>query len=247
LKKQIILFILAITTAYSQNNINSGIAKYTLTVSHNTAFDNLPQRLKDFTLKQEEEANGISFCLNFNKNQSSFAACDLNDSEKAELHVKTKNKLITNFTDGYLMYNNSSAIMGTIANNEYIIKDTIKYNWNLMQEKKLIDGYKCFKAETSYILYTKVPQKITVTAWYCPTIPFQTGPNGYYGLPGLIMELHDRNVVFGIDKIELSEKDIEITNPKTGKLISKEDYESISHDKQKQIQEDNTRRNSERR
>jgi GLPGLI family protein len=33
--------------------------------------------------------------------------------------------------------------------------------------------------------------KVTITAWYTPEIPVSQGPEGYWGLPGLILEVND--------------------------------------------------------
>ena len=37
----------------------------------------------------------------------------------------------------------------------------------------------------------EVPKEILVTAWYTPQIPVNQGPGEYWGLPGLILEVHD--------------------------------------------------------
>ena len=43
-----------------------------------------------------------------------------------------------------------------------------------------------------------------VIAWYCPKLPYAFGPNTYGNLPGLILELQVRNVVYGVKKIDLN-------------------------------------------
>lgn len=77
-------------------------------------------------------------------------------------------------------FNNSIAALGSVRENTYIIEEKKDYIWELKSETEVIDGYTCYKATTTYIYETKIPQEITVTAWYCPTIPFQTGPNGCF-------------------------------------------------------------------
>jgi GLPGLI family protein len=43
-----------------------------------------------------------------------------------------------------------------------------------------------------------------VSAWYCPSIPYSYGPNGHFGLPGLIFELEDVGVLFALKLIFLN-------------------------------------------
>lgn len=105
-----------------------------------------------------------------------------------------------------------------------ILKEELKKNWELHNETKIIDGYLCYKATNIDRVEngTKVFNH-PVTAWYCPKLPYAYGPNGYSNLPGLILELHVRNVVYGVKKIDLnSSLDFDPAFLKTIKTISEE-------------------------
>jgi GLPGLI family protein len=72
-----------------------------------------------------------------------------------------------------------------ISNTEYTYKEKITYKWSfLSSDKKIIDGYTCKKATTTY-------GGRNWTAWYTLKLPINAGPYKFKGLPGLIVELKD--------------------------------------------------------
>ena len=71
-----------------------------------------------------------------------------------------------------------------------------------------------------------VPTEITVTAWYTPEIPVNQGPENYWGLPGLILEVGDGKTVILCSKVVLNAKEkVEIKASTNGKVISQKDYD----------------------
>lgn len=81
----------------------------------------------------------------------------------------------------------------------------IKTNWTLHNESKLIDGNLCYKATNIDRVVNSVGVfEHPVTAWYCPKLPYPYGPNGYGNLPGLILEIQIRHVLYGVKKIDLN-------------------------------------------
>ncbi len=80
--------------------------------------------------------------------------------------------------------------------------------------------------KTSFMDALEMPKEITVTAWYTPEIPVNQGPEGYWGLPGLILEVNDGKTVILCSKIVLNPKvKAEIKAPTKGKLISQQDFD----------------------
>lgn len=66
---------------------------------------------------------------------------------------------------------------------EYTVKDVLpKYDWKISRETKTILGNEARKA-------TLEKDGQVLTAWFTTTIPSKTGPENYWGLPGLILEI----------------------------------------------------------
>lgn len=78
-----------------------------------------------------------------------------------------------------------------------------KISWKLLAETKKIENYTCYLAETKidgHFFY----------AWYTPQIPIQEGPFKFKGLPGLILEMCNKNRTIEIYATKIEGKKIEI-------------------------------------
>jgi GLPGLI family protein len=113
-----------------------------------------------------------------------------------------------------------------------IIVESRNTKWELLNESKTIDGYVCYKATATLIRNNgnKGVFKFPIIAWYAPAIPIPFGPLGYGNLPGLILELQERNILYGVSKIVLNYKTEDIKTkllkPLDGKRISSEELSS---------------------
>ena len=124
-----------------------------------------------------------------------------------------------------------------IFNEFFIIKDSIPKNWILTTETKKLGNYVCYKAEYHSVIKKtrengdEYLKPIKSTAWYAPEIPYSTGPLGYGGLPGLILELHDDIFVYYLKEIDFKPKEkVKIAKPIKGKEVSKMEYSAIYKD-----------------
>lgn len=109
------------------------------------------------------------------------------------------------------------------------MKNKQKENWTITTETKLIDNYKCYKATNIYQVIS--PNKVfnhPVIAWFCPDLPYKYGPNGYNNLPGLILELQERNAVYGVRKINFnSEENFSLKELQNIKIITETEKDEI--------------------
>lgn len=94
-----------------------------------------------------------------------------------------------------------------------------RLNWKIEAEQKKIGEYLCRKA-------VSMLDTITVTAWYCEQIPVNDGPDIFWGLPGLILEVNLGNnaKVITANKISFPKTNSDIVPPTNGKEISEDDY-----------------------
>ncbi len=108
---------------------------------------------------------------------------------------------------------------------EEIKKDTDKHN----EEKK-----------TNFMDAIELPKEITITAWYTPEIPVNQGPEGYWGLPGLILEVNDGKTIILCSKVVLNPKEkTEIKAATKGKVVSQKEYDETVMKKMEEFREMN--------
>lgn len=139
----------------------------------------------------------------------------------------------------------------------FLIKDELAdLDWKLLNETKTIGEYTCYKAVLkrevevmeSQVLVNptdedmKEPEsklkEIEIVAWYTPQIPVNAGPDLFYGLPGLILQVNSEDRTMVCSKLVLNPKSkVEIKEPVKGKVISQKKYEQVMRKKMKQIQE----------
>jgi hypothetical protein len=115
------------------------------------------------------------------------------------------------------------------TNAEIAIKDKItQYNWTLIDETKMLNGYTCFKAVTNG---SRFSFKQPITAWYTKEIQINDGPLDYTGLPGFIMQVEIGNLTqLTFEKLNLINENTEIFEPQpTVKEITFEEYNTSIH------------------
>lgn len=84
----------------------------------------------------------------------------------------------------------------------------------------------------------EVPKTIDVVAWYTPQIPVNQGPDDYWGLPGLILEINADRTTILCTKIVLNPEEKEaIEKPKKGEEVTQEEYNDIITKKMKEMRE----------
>jgi GLPGLI family protein len=116
----------------------------------------------------------------------------------------------------------------------FLVRDEPKsFTWKQTAERKKIQQFDCQKA----VLQDTAR---TVVAWYTTAIPVSSGPDGYNGLPGMILELDIDN---GTRTIALAKADstppAAIEVPTKGKECTRAEYEKTVADKKKEIEAEN--------
>ena len=91
---------------------------------------------------------------------------------------------------------------------------------------------------TNFMEGFEMPKEVLITAWYAPEIPINQGPEGYWGLPGLILEVNDGKTIILCSKVVMNAKEkAEIKAPKVGKEVTQKEYDEIVTAKMKEMQD----------
>jgi GLPGLI family protein len=148
----------------------------------------------------------------------------------------------------------TSSTEDEIFGKEFLILEPIeKPNWELVDESKKIGDYTCFKAKLlipvsekqkkeyeeflkkeeikSSLFKMEEPKDKTITAWYTPEIPVSFGPNNYWGLPGLILEINEPELIILCSKVALNTKGATIKVPNKGQKVSQKEFDAIQKKK----------------
>lgn len=109
--------------------------------------------------------------------------------------------------------------LGKLGLNEniYFTKDSVFYHfntdkfitksdhslvkWEIHKEKKIINGYECFKATPVTKPDVDLGFQTVLSVWFCPDLNIKGGPTIFGDLPGLIVSLEGKYVTYEVVKI----------------------------------------------
>lgn len=133
--------------------------------------------------------------------------------------------------DTYLVardFKNSTATeQHEMIDNLYLLTDSLRPpKWRIMNEIKDINGYVCMKA----VLDDSIRNQ-KVTAWFTDAIPVSAGPERYFGLPGLILEVmvNDGDVLITAQSINFQNVSSQLKLPKKlkGKKVNEAQFNQL--------------------
>lgn len=226
MKKIRLVYLLLLALQSSFVFSQSGEVTYAVIVDKN--IDSAGSDIKGMIAKILENANKQKFLLTFNKNQSSFKLLNtIKQSDNYDMKLEkisrsaftSRSNIFIDKEKKLILFDNSEGV---------IVKENFnEKNWEITKEKKLIDKYTCYKAIFNIEFLTRSGEKTSreIIAWFAPSLPYSYGPKNFYGLPGLILELTEKNTTYLVTKFQLLDKDIQITFPQ-GKTISREEYDN---------------------
>lgn len=228
--KNFILFLLFNTFCFSQS---SGKIIYKSFFTEKQATEELKEKDRIWYQREldcEMMATMLRFNLDFNRSEASFYMAehmisDVENQSNKEYVIGMfygLDNFYWNRQQNYLIEQLKYSF-GTILKK----KDADFINWNLTNETKQIQGYTCYKATYTYIQKWNGREfEWPVVAWYCPQIPIPLGPVRYSGLPGLILELHEKSKAYILEKIDFSPQNLKIKEPKEGEFLTDEEVKN---------------------
>ena len=195
-----------------------------------------------------------TFTLNFNKSESTYT-----QNKELKPETQTGGVSIVMIGDGggndvlykdvnKKIYRNKTEISGK----NFLIEDKLQTaDWVMTAETKKIGKYTCYKAtrsrEEDRVSFTmtdgdkeETKEKVTVTTevWYTPEIPVSNGPGMFWGLPGLILEVHEGKLTIVCTELVLNPSDkVSIDKPTKGKKVSQEKFDKIMREKTEEMME----------
>jgi len=129
----------------------------------------------------------------------------------------------TSNSEFFLYFSSKSAMESEAILKQYLFPiEYPNFHWKILPDKMSLAGLTCQKAIGNW-------KGRTYEAWFCPSLPFNTGPWKLCGLPGLILKARDlkNQVIFefgGFQKytgtlvVELPAKAIKVTKSEYDKL-----------------------------
>lgn len=249
-------------TAFGQSL--SGKASYMAKSTVNLDFGNrqIPEDRKARMMKFMNDMSTNEFELVFNNNESLYSEVEeLDQSSQMGSNHRVMMKAMFNQSSGEFYKNTEETTYinkRDIYGKPFSIVDSLEHlEWEVSDELKMIGQYTCFKAtaKTKQFVMPEVPfgrskegekrpemeemmQETEVTAWFTLDIPVNQGPDKYYGLPGLILEVQSPHLTILCTRVELDkDKAKDVDPPKGGKEVSQEEFDKIMKEKSEEVRE----------
>ena len=216
------LFVL--TASFLKAQTNNGVIEYGVVVNLELTKDKELEDLNEDILRMKTNDTLVNYKLHFNTNESCFFVepAILNgydSSEQFSSMILVQPKHYIHKKDSIFKFYENHKLLG-----QYTIAMEKEARWTITKESKMINGFLCYKAITPFYNYggwRDEERHLDVTAWFAPQIPVPFGPNGYHGLPGLILEIHTKVNSFYTKNIKLNlEPEPKIDNLSQYKTIS---------------------------
>lgn len=234
---KLILFIFSVSPICAQSSGKAIYGKkwidpYTETKEGQELKKTDPKVYKEY-LQMEQEQNKLtrqlSFNLEFNQDEGLFSMVEV-----MGVDGNPAIRLATGPYQGRYYQNNiDDEIIWELESFDgvYLI-DLNPIQWKLENTQKIINGYKCYKAQGEQIILNNGNEvKNTVVAWYAPDIAFNFGPIGFNGLPGMIVSLSTRGEHYFLKEIELKKDKTVIKEPIKGKRMTYLEFVGMFDDK----------------
>ncbi|MEY3643930.1 MAG: hypothetical protein RLZZ207_624 [Bacteroidota bacterium] len=248
----LLFFGIGLNTAFAQGF--TGRAYYKSSSSFSIKMDSTkmaPEQMAQIqaSLKKQMEQN---YVLSFTQAESTWKKEESLGGGPATASAGGAVFMVTSSGEGSSLYKDAAGnylqeqeMMGK----EYLIKDKAEpFEWELSEETKKIGNYTAQKASFTKIVDSRrfstgmtemenVKDTLQVTVWFTPEIPVSHGPEYYFGLPGLILEVQNQGRTLICEKIELnpSADPVIIERPSKGKEMTRAEFRVIEEEGMKQM------------
>lgn len=257
-----LLLAFATITTFAQKDFQGKATYMSKTTMDMDRFGNRSEQEKKQMMARMKNFLEKTYILSFNRTESSFK-----EEAKLAAPGATRSRWGASNGQGSIYKNlkeRKTIEDIEMFSKRFLIEEEMEQpKWELGTETKKIGQYTCYKATMVKVdksvdwgsIFgrrgrnqqkdsTKTEDKkddvklLNVTAWYSPQIPVSSGPQSYWGLPGLILELNaDRTTMLCTEIVLNPSEAIEIETPTKGKKVSREEYNKIIKVKTDELKE----------
>ncbi len=220
MKSTILALISTLALSLSAQDISLGTIHYDRTTDYSRIIDELPylsaeQKDLQKLTRGNRELRASPYILSYSPDQTIYTY----GKEERESNWSWRK-------DEFLIIHDMAA--GTLSKQYvlggklYLLEDEApRLKWKIENDIREIAGYLCMKATT----YDPVKGQ-DITAWFSDQIPVSAGPEGYYGLPGMILmiEVNNGTAVIEATKVDLDAEPYELPKKIKGKKRNQEEY-----------------------
>lgn len=194
----------------------------------------LDEKDKQFVDQILNYAKSINYTLITNHLQSSFKREKVlkEDSNKSfDFILEKMAKRFASFNEAVYSNHKKDSIIfiKNLLDQDFKVKRaSYNFKWVLKNGNKKILGLQARNAVGNYI-NPVTKKELKVEAWFIPSIPLQSGPDIFMGLPGLIAEVNLKKAVVTVNKIETNKK-FEVEKVDGKKLMTQTEYQDLIKD-----------------
>lgn len=240
MRNLLLLFFGLLSLAVSAQN-NEGTVLYKQTVYMRREFQaNAPANADPNMARNIPESMTNEFNLNFTATTSLYKEIASATDEAAGGEGGGMRFMMRRFNPPIYkdLANNRQVEEVDLFGKQFLIDDAIPTRaWKVTGQQKKILDYPCISATFTDSLMGRAR---IVTAWFAPTIPVALGPQGYGGLPGMILEVDfdgGRSVITASEVKLQKPAEGSIKVPEKGKKVTRAEYNKIREEKMKEMRE----------
>lgn len=239
MRNLLLLFFGLLSLAVSAQN-NEGTVLYKQTVYMRREMQaNVPAGMDPNMARNIPESVTNEFNLNFTATTSLYKEIASNDDPAAGAEGGGMRFMMRRVNPPIYkdLANNRQVEEVDLFGKQFLVDDVIPTRaWKVTGQQKKILDYPCISATVTDSLMGRAR---LITAWFAPTIPVALGPQGYGGLPGMILEVdfEGRSVITAAEVKLQKPAEGSIKVPEKGKKVTRAEYNKIREEKMKEMRE----------
>jgi len=165
--------------------------------------------LKSWQKELKEFGEKISISVYSDKINYYYSIPDFLNSDKSSLNNYKRILNLTKLGLNENIYFTKDSVFYHFNTDKFITNsDHSLVKWKILKEKKIINGYECVKALPVTKPDVDLEYQTILNVWFCPGLNIKGGPTIFGNLPGLIVSIEGKYVIYELVKITESNSKI---------------------------------------